>query len=107
MGEIDIIEFANTQNPCEFSPRNETGTANNNDCDENTDNDSGCDTYAGLVGTDFNNVGGGVYATLWNSAGIQVFFFQRNAIPNDIASGNPKYVHPTSVADRSQQITIE
>lgn len=93
------MEGANTQlhncmtlhtvDECSFQPRNETGTTNGVDCGL-TQGDAGCDTTGGLYGTAFNQVGGGVYATLWNSAAIQIFFWERADIPEDIASGNPK-----------------
>lgn len=98
MGEIDILEYSNsqdfndmtlfTQNPCEFSPRHQTGTINSNNCDRNED-PAGCDTYGGFAGTGFNNVGGGVYATMWTSTGIRVFFWPRADIPSDISTGSP------------------
>jgi hypothetical protein len=34
-------------------------------------------------------VAGGVYAHLWDESGIQVWFFSRGQVPQDISSGNP------------------
>jgi hypothetical protein len=46
-------------------------------------------TTANAYGTSFNNNGGGVYATQWESSGIYVWFWDHNSVPADIASGNP------------------
>ncbi|KAF2199035.1 hypothetical protein GQ43DRAFT_474013 [Delitschia confertaspora ATCC 74209] len=40
-------------------------------------------------GTGFNANGGGVYATLWTSSGIKVWYFASANVPSDIRSGNP------------------
>ncbi|KAL7409262.1 hypothetical protein BDY24DRAFT_372641 [Mrakia frigida] len=47
--------------------------------------DSGSPNY----GVSFNNNGGGVYAMSWTDSAISIYFFPRNAIPADIASGSP------------------
>jgi hypothetical protein len=40
-------------------------------------------------GSGFNQNGGGIYALLWQTTGIQIFFFPRNAIPSNLQnSGN-------------------
>ena len=40
-------------------------------------------------GDGFNNIGGGVYAMQWESSGIYIWFFPRNAIPADITARRP------------------
>lgn len=40
-------------------------------------------------GTAFNANGGGVYATLWTSSGIKVWYFATRDVPANIRSGNP------------------
>jgi hypothetical protein len=40
-------------------------------------------------GSAFNANGGGVYATLWTSAGVKVWYFAARNVPGDIKSGNP------------------
>lgn len=45
---------------------------------------------ANTFGAPFNAGGGGVYATKWTSDGIQVWFFPRTSIPEDIRDGMPE-----------------
>lgn len=40
-------------------------------------------------GTAFNANGGGVYATLWTSSGIKIWYFASRDVPQDIRSGIP------------------
>jgi len=40
-------------------------------------------------GTAFNTNGGGVYASLWTSTGIKVWYFATRDVPANIRSGNP------------------
>jgi hypothetical protein len=40
-------------------------------------------------GTSFNARGGGVYATLWTSSGIKIWYFPSDSVPGNIRSGNP------------------
>ncbi|KAF2709727.1 glycoside hydrolase family 16 protein [Pleomassaria siparia CBS 279.74] len=44
-------------------------------------------------GNSFNDNGGGVYAALWVSSGIKVWYFASSNVPDNIRSGNPD---PTS-----------
>lgn len=44
----------------------------------------------GSFGAPFNSGNGGVYATLWNSNGIQVWFWPRSSVPADITAGAPQ-----------------
>ncbi|KAH8594871.1 glycoside hydrolase family 16 protein [Bisporella sp. PMI_857] len=104
-GEIDIVEgFNNIETnyatlhtldtpagTCVFNPpaNAQTGTSNegNTDCSS----DIGCSVQgqSGSYGTSFNQNGGGVYALEWTSTKINIFFFPRNSIPEDITSGQP------------------
>ncbi|KZT63752.1 glycoside hydrolase family 16 protein [Daedalea quercina L-15889] len=102
-GEIDIIEGVNlnTENQITLhsgadctlnSTANTTGHILGTECTSSADADSGCayqqdDTTS--FGAGFNAAGGGVYAHLWNSDGITVWFFSRDSIPSDITSQNP------------------
>ena len=106
-GEIDIMEGVNDQTSNKMALHTGPGATvskNNNDfsgelltsnCDvdaPNQDKNVGCliaDSDNATYGNDFNLNGGGVYATEWNSAGIKIWFFPRDKIPADIASGNP------------------
>src|SRR6266480_2977354 len=66
---------------------------NHHDCGPETPFNAGCGVQsatANSFGTGFNSVGGGVYATLWNTGGIQTWFFPRASIPRDIKNGNPQ-----------------
>jgi len=105
-GEVDIIEGVNSQQNnamtlhtgpgCSISENSDmTGTINTANCDVNAPGQStnaGCSIgtdAAATYGDDFNSVGGGVYATNWNSDSISVYHFSRGSIPSDISSGNP------------------
>ena len=53
---------------------------------------NGCGIMANnpvTYGTPFNANGGGVYATLWTSSGIKVWYFATRDVPSNIKSGNP------------------
>ena len=74
------------------SSRTMTGTATVNNCDVNTDGNSGCGVQAPTTnsyGPSFNSNGGGFYAMERTSTFIKVWFWPRNAgnIPNDLKSG--------------------
>jgi len=100
-GEIDVLEAVNTAatgnqmtlhttNDCTMNgKRKETGTALEKNCYNGTDNNSGCGVQApdDTFGEALNNNGGGVYAMEWRSAGIRVWFFARDSIPDDITAG--------------------
>jgi len=114
-GEIDIIESVNqatqdtttlhTSSGCDMSgvPKSSftgnwgTGSQNNpaDNCDVNAPDqysNQGCGVVAAAntYGAPFNSAKGGVFATQWEpSMGIKMWFFSRNSIPSDIASGNP------------------
>ncbi|TDL26668.1 glycoside hydrolase family 16 protein [Rickenella mellea] len=58
------------------------GTYGNNGC-------GFLDTDTRSYGRDFNDIAGGVYATLWDQSGIKIWHFARAEIPSDIDAGNP------------------
>lgn len=72
-----------------------TGNVLTSDCDVNAPDQSknaGCAISSNTsltFGTDFNNAGGGVYATEWTSEFIKIWFFPRGSFPSDIASASP------------------
>lgn len=102
-GEIDIIEGVNAQNTnimtlhttdgCTMT--NSGSTAGSNLFEANCNANSGYNgcgqssTVANAYGAGFNANGGGVYAMEWTSSHISIYFFPRNAIPNDITAGTP------------------
>lgn len=105
-GEIDIIEGVNQQSSNDMTLHTNagcsivnngafTGTLVTPNCDGNAPgqgNNAGCQISTGQTntyGNGFNAIGGGVYATLWNSASISIYFFPRGQIPSDIQSQNP------------------
>ncbi|CCM02531.1 uncharacterized protein FIBRA_04633 [Fibroporia radiculosa] len=102
-GEIDIIEGVNLNPENQITLHSGPGCTLNNsqpttsnqggiECTSSADADSGCfftQTTPTSFGAGFNNASGGVFAHLWNTDGITVWFFSRPQIPNDIASGNP------------------
>lgn len=97
-GEIDVIEGANlapdgnqvtlhTTKSCSMGvKRKETGSALATNCLNATDGNSGCGVQGNTAtfGEEFNNNGGGVYAMELRSAGIRVWFFDRDNIPADV-----------------------
>jgi hypothetical protein len=106
-GEIDILETFNdlthgymtlhtdTHAPspdCRFTqPKPFQSGALNQDflsCKEGP----GCSTVGpeGSTGTPFNLGGGGVYAMEWTRRFINIYFFPRRSIPQDILIGSPR-----------------
>ncbi len=70
-------------------------TANvlNTECTVGDGNNRGCgmtDQSRASYGEGFNQGGGGVFAQLRDSAGIRIWFFPRENIPEDITSNAPK-----------------
>jgi hypothetical protein len=99
-GEIDIIEGVNNQAADQITLHTSAGCtmssagslASSTLTSGNCEGNDGCSiTTANSqgFGTGFNSIGGGVYAMQWESSGIEVWFFPRNAIPADITSGSP------------------
>lgn len=102
-GEIDIIENVHSSASNQVSwhttagctltnPGNFTGTAGSTICDHNYESNTGCgivDQSIASFGPQFNAKGGGVYAMKWESSSIDVWFFYRSAIPDDIINGLP------------------
>lgn len=101
-GEVDIIEGANmaytnlisahTSANCVLPPASNavSGTQDYTDC---SDTEYGCNYYPeddmSSYGTDFNAVGGGVYALQWTDEAISVWHFARHAIPKDVVAKQP------------------
>lgn len=76
------------------TPGNVNTTSNlvNPTCESTPDADTGCAYLQNdptTFGHPFNDQAGGVFAHLWNSDGITVWWFPRANIPQDIESGNP------------------
>ncbi|KAI6792338.1 glycoside hydrolase family 16 protein [Hortaea werneckii] len=104
-GEIDIIEGVNTgmsnsismhtEAGCTIAGSGQTATFQTSDCDHNANGNSGCGSLLdgskipNNYGEGLNNNGGGVYATEWTSEYIKHWFFPRESIPDNIASGEP------------------
>ena len=111
-GEIDILEGVNafTQNQVSLhtgvgcnmptdSNNNQkgtftTGSYNSYDCSSSDTSNQGCGVRdqvdANTYGQQFNLIGGGVYAMKWALDGIQVWFFPRSSIPDDITNDAPE-----------------
>lgn len=61
-------------------------------CDHDYNSNTGCgilDPSIASFGPTFNEKGGGVFAMRWDSDSIDVWFFYRSAIPDDILEGLP------------------
>ncbi|KAF9516904.1 glycoside hydrolase family 16 protein [Hydnum rufescens UP504] len=103
-GEIDIFEGVNvvtsntytlhTLNGC-IHPGNssaETGIVTTTDCFNATNGNSGCSVREMTdksYGEGFACIGGGAFATLWNTAGISTWFFPNGSIPSDFYGSSP------------------
>ncbi|KAF2155794.1 glycoside hydrolase family 16 protein, partial [Myriangium duriaei CBS 260.36] len=105
-GEIDIIEGVNLQSTNAMTLHTADGCSiSNNGAFTGSISTSNCYVYApgqssnagcsiatsntNTYGSGFNAAGGGVYAMVWTTTSISVYFFQRGSIPSDITSGNP------------------
>jgi hypothetical protein len=102
-GEIDIFEGVDAQQTNQMTLHTNAGcTIDNNfassfssqinstNCDGDAP-DQGKNEGCGIIsrnpssyGPGFNAAGGGVYATLWNSSAITIWFFPRPSIPTDL-----------------------
>ncbi|ETW87676.1 glycoside hydrolase family 16 protein [Heterobasidion irregulare TC 32-1] len=108
-GEIDIVEGVNdytnnqatihTNSGCSLPSSNLTSLAitgtvvGGTNCAALETGNQGCGVRAANVnsfGAAFNNIGGGVYAMLWDDDGVSVYFFPRSSIPADITAGAPQ-----------------
>lgn len=105
-GEIDILQGVNdasvnsytvhTNAGVELANQTMKGHIVTSNCDVNApnqDKNAGCsilDANSTLsYGTRFNDNQGGVFATLIDSRGIRIWFFERHDIPMDIYLGSP------------------
>jgi hypothetical protein len=107
-GEIDIIEGINEQATNQYTLHSVdegcalqdltaelqefTGHVIHEKCASTASDNSGCafmDQDEASYGKGFNAIGGGVFAHLWDSNGIQFWHFNRTAIPEDITAGIP------------------
>lgn len=107
--EIDIIEGVNGQSKnsmtlhtnagCSISNKGSAFSGNlvTSHCNVNDPSQArneGCrimahETATFSYGANFNSNGGGVYATEWTPEAISIWFFPRNAIPEDVHSSTP------------------
>lgn len=102
-GEIDVMEAVNnatsgnqvtlhTKSGCKMDhKRKQTGTTTHDNCYWAANNEAGCGVQgnASTFGEDFNTLGGGVTAVEWRAAGIRVWQFERDSIPDDISNNSP------------------
>lgn len=102
-GEIDVMEAVNqadtgnqmtlhTSADCSMKvKRKETGEQLYTSCVNTTNDNAGCGVKAkpASFGSAFNAVGGGIMAMELRAAGIRMWQFYRDAIPDDITAGSP------------------
>lgn len=102
-GEIDILEGVNDQVTNKVTLHTSAGCVmksvgalnssklNDGNCNKEKGYEGcGYDTADPLsYGSEFNRVGGGVYALEWTSKVIRVFFFPRHLIPADVRGESP------------------
>jgi len=102
-GEVDILEGVNNQGTNQITAHTGTNCQVNpgvlttsrllgSTCQSSGSSNNGCafslpDDFS--YGHQFNLQAGGVYAHTWDTDSINVYFFSRNAIPQDITDGNP------------------
>ena len=105
-GELDIFENVNdetanqmtlhTSPGCKVNRTGFSGTMQGSDCETDATgqlNAEGCGITSpsnSSYGVGFNKVGGGAYATEWNSTAIAIWFWPRQSIPEDVVGGDPK-----------------
>lgn len=113
-GEIDILEGVHEQPTNQYTLHTGAGctlSTNNlplrtsvihDQCASSGNDNRGCaflDTDDRSYGKPFNMIAGGVFAHLWNSQGITMWFFPRGEIPADIKAKKPNPdTWPTPVA---------
>jgi len=74
------------------SPGNFTGIVGSTICDHDYNSNQGCnivDPSIASFGPVFDQKGGGVFVMKWDSDSMDVWFFYRSAIPDDILNGLP------------------
>ncbi|KAI0745410.1 concanavalin A-like lectin/glucanase domain-containing protein [Earliella scabrosa] len=94
-GEIDIIEAVNQMGANQMAIHSSTGcTVSGADCSDG----AGCtilDQNDKSYGPDFGSSGGGVWATQFDTTGINIWFWSRNDVPEAV-SGATDTVDPTT-----------
>lgn len=103
-GEIDVMEATNngtdgnqmtlhTSDGCDMRgvKRKQTGDTLKKNCDYAKNDNAGCGVESDDdgYGTVFNSDGGGVMAVEWRDAGIRLWQFGRDDIPDDIENKTP------------------
>ncbi|KAK7733027.1 hypothetical protein SLS53_008356 [Cytospora paraplurivora] len=102
-GEIDVMEAVNngtsgnqmtlhTASGCKMNhKRKQTGTALYKNCYWDANDEAGCGVKGNTstFGEDLNTLGGGVTAVEWRPAGIRMWQFERDSIPDDISNSSP------------------
>ncbi|KAF2855449.1 glycoside hydrolase family 16 protein [Plenodomus tracheiphilus IPT5] len=106
-GEIDILEGVNDQTNnamtlhtgpgCQIGEDTTqfAGTVDSENCDvaaKGQSKNKGCSIEhpsTKSYGAGLNAIGGGVYATQWTDDAISVFYFPRDAVPEDVLGDNP------------------
>ncbi|KAH8920950.1 glycoside hydrolase family 16 protein [Atractiella rhizophila] len=101
LGEIDIVEQVHnsgynqatlhTTAGCTQSGSPLTGSVLATNCDWTVNGNAGCsikDNTANSYGQSASNVGGGVWAVLYDDTGVYYWHFPRGSIPSDISVGN-------------------
>ncbi|KAL3426437.1 Endo-1,3(4)-beta-glucanase-like protein 1 [Phlyctema vagabunda] len=102
-GTINIVEGVNTQSnnlmslhtadtcTIDQSPSSSSGTLSSPNCDSTPEGCSVLDASALSYGTEFNDNGGGIYATEWTASLVRIWFFARGtATPADLSTPNPQ-----------------
>ncbi|RDX50093.1 hypothetical protein OH76DRAFT_1349667 [Lentinus brumalis] len=114
-GEIDIIEAVNLMPANQMAIHTSTGcTQSGTDCSQG----AGCtvgEKAANSYGSAFASAGGGVWATQFDTTGINIWFWSRKDVPSSLSSatdsvdpsswGTPSAQYSTSTCDVSKFFT--
>ena len=91
MNRYALHTYAGCSLPSSESSSFQSGTISSTNCNDTVGN-QGCgigDSSPNSFGENFAKNGGGVFAALYDTNGIKMWFFERAQVPSDIKDGSP------------------